>query len=1749
MGNCGCVLDVAAEAEVIATPKTELKVALEDGVHSQSSQSDVNDDAETSAGGSDGTASAHGSCEILEPMPTLLLSSSIDSPRSLATARSASTDFNGTWICSRVEGAWEDFLRERGTPWAMRKVAKGLDYGVGKQMQTIVQRGDELEIVNYTATCPPREDKCTIKADGSEHEVFDPDGLHYMQRTQWDGKVLRSEQVNCEGQPPVILQRFMQGKTFDNAIIAIPVGAQAIVAGLGWLGLLPLVKWIFGRFSHSAGSPKPCGCDPRGFHEEARKPAAAHCEEQASCAEEDELDLRWLEARSRHAERVAAVPSFDEAQALRRLPSADICVRELVLLLHQCIQCDSRERSERSESEQGERWLEEFAELRCEFRRRSRRLEKLENKMHAVTSSCIEAQHHLASLTRERDLLMDCVQELLLLTASDMQDPAQRQCAPSKAREAWQSKDGDISEPVAKDVAAGGARATPRSVRNSVSPRDLLKAPEGARRVRFDDKLQDLEKTRAQEKEQLGTAATRKTVLMNVGPTHRKNLQAQRFIALALERNPILKHRPTSAAGLPRHDTDVQAGGASAVDARTSDVEPDAACADEEAQAVVQQGGSDESESDPQIRVQTKRGRRQQSAEIRHPANLEDEEALRQLFQSAAAGSNGLRKKEFAVLCQSLLHIDLEYRELERIFELVVTSEGRQVMTEDHFVKTVQRRFFLRGIRRVVQLPDAQHPSLPRNFSLDMDTAANHRSDSDPFVGPYAKIRETRDHVYHGRYTVERQNWQDSVIDTVVQRTVEQARPRMVFTCGAMGVGKGYALAWMSQKGIFPLEDIVHIDPDHFKQVMPEWSAFLEYGRERGDPDIPGNRCHRESCYMQELALEESMRRSQHIWVDGSLRNAEWFVKVFSDIRLRYPAYQIAIFKVTAPEEVIRKRVAERAKQTGRSIPESMLVASIGAVERSVLMLTPHADFLASIDNSESTPKLQYFAAVDRSGDWQRIATRFAHILPATDAFPKKLSPFFVSQLACCPKLQLREPLKCRTDGVNRCQKGILIMRGLNIDVKLSPSIRVTLDPETRRVANIHKDAVAVAYLHPLSQVSEVEMAKLSYAERQVLNLGAFANFNLEDQLVALNSVASTTQQRQPALLEFGSAYPVSEEEAKSLPDNRWAPLTLQHMREAGGQRFAFLTPLEKLASRRVSATTPSSTTTLDDASGGMASRSPSYKVDHIGRTVKSTKLRHAWTLYLCEAEVKVELEHSRLTGKKKVLVDGKLLFSTTDKNLHWCWEHPVSKARITLNSENGKHVLRCEEPEIAKDAIEGDSDRSPAVEFSSFEPETYVTEPVLEEASMQGEEAADNELFSSGYSDSPVRQNLASKYATCENDMQDYDAEIAEEAKPSVPSYLVTRPQRKSALQEISAETARLNALLGVKDAQIAALQDELRRCAVGREASGPIEAVPTVEMEVTVPVPISPIQQLEDPSASPSPQLPPPQLVASVASEHFLVAELPSTPIHYPKAKPAVNPLDLEELDVTHRRGPAVAHHAPALGAQACAQGPCMTPPQPSPLLVQRYVSTPRRCAGPVQGDAAAAEQRCAEGARGRAGSMPPVHWASPGPAWQEPNARSSGRHGRSSAPPQNARSVSVQPQPCWSQRSRTPGRATRSITPRRDARQTQVQAQAPVFQMPPTRGVPAVPALQGCPPPWQLLPHWAQGTAPGPGLRPGALLPPVLLGPQVQGPLAGNVPVMAHPSVVQGVQRCRLNQVGAMAGIAPDLRLMPQPRPVQL
>ena len=442
--------------------------------------------------------------------------------------------------------------------------------------------------------------------------------------------------------------------------------------------------------------------------------------------------------------------------------------------------------------------------------------------------------------------------------------------------------------------------------------------------------------------------------------------------------------------------------------------------------------------------------------------------------------------------------------------------------------------------------------------------------------------------------------------------------------------------------------------------------------------------------------------------------------------------------------------------------------------------------------------------------------------------------------------------------------------------------------------------------------------------------------------------------------------------------------------------------------------------------------RSPQYQVDHIGRHMKSSKLRHAWTFFLEATELKVELEHSRFSGKKKILVDGKLVFSTTAKQLSWCWEHPDRKATIKLDSDNGRHSLRCEEPEKPSQISMALEKNTPSSLLQNAGPVDEDTAP-----SPCAESCHRTPRKSSGSFDAEeIRQNLSARYAVMDEDLQeDVNADVAEEAIPSFPSGLTTRSRQRVSLEEVSTETARLNALLGVKDAQIAALQDQLRRCAVGKEGAAPAVETGTpsskAEPECSTTSPVSPIRQLEGPK-----------------SEQHLVAELPTLPVASPGVSPQqqVTPresprapvpgagnnddvatpvvmrhsLDDEELDVSHRRGPVVATPMPGTPCRRC-----MTPPRVSPV-VRVAVATPRVATPRGARQVEAVEPPVF---RGRAGSMPPpqlVPCVSPPAPRFEP--RSSGRPGRASTPcQQQYRSLSVQPQR-W--RSNTPGPQHRSI-----------------------------------------------------------------------------------------------------------------------
>ena len=121
-------------------------------------------------------------------------------------------------------------------------------------------------------------------------------------------------------------------------------------------------------------------------------------------------------------------------------------------------------------------------------------------------------------------------------------------------------------------------------------------------------------------------------------------------------------------------------------------------------------------------------------------------------------------------------------------------------------------------------------------------------------------------------------------------------------------------------------------------------------------------------------------------------------VQVFDDIRTRFPHYRIAIFHVSAPEEIIRRRIQKRCDESGRSVPESSIRRSLESPEKSIQLLAPKADLVVRISN-EST--IQLLSVEDHSGNWKRGLERHFGVIARQDpAFPDWLGPLYLENTA-----------------------------------------------------------------------------------------------------------------------------------------------------------------------------------------------------------------------------------------------------------------------------------------------------------------------------------------------------------------------------------------------------------------------------------------------------------------------------------------------------------------------------------------------------------------------------------------------------------------------------------------------------------------------------------------------------------------------------------------------------------------------------
>eukprot|EP00928_Gymnodinium_smaydae_P080766 TRINITY_DN643_c0_g3_i1.p1 TRINITY_DN643_c0_g3~~TRINITY_DN643_c0_g3_i1.p1 ORF type:complete len:817 (-),score=130.78 TRINITY_DN643_c0_g3_i1:65-2377(-) len=565
---------------------------------------------------------------------------------------------------------------------------------------------------------------------------------------------------------------------------------------------------------------------------------------------------------------------------------------------------------------------------------------------------------------------------------------------------------------------------------------------------------------------------------------------------------------------------------------------------------------------------------------------------------------------EFVDICTNRLNLDLSVVELRRVFSKADVDSNGSISFEEFHHAVLGKAFFttlheeiLCGWKRGVLFDVDPAYDYGRSTSENYGVALSGDTARD-FHGDFAAIRATCDYGYHANVTKARQVWQDAIIKRVVHRTETQRKPWVIFTCGPMGAGKGWTLSWMSEQGYFPIECLVHVDPDYFKTAMPEFSGYAKRGLQAG------TMCHKESALMQEIAQEYAMQGGQHVWVDGSLRDGEWYAKVFDDIRRRFPAYRIAIIYVSAPADKVRERCRERGRRTGREVPEELILASLREPKESLALLAPKCDFLARIDNGGSVPVLEAVETVDRSRCWQVIQKRFARIEVEYSEFPNSLAPVCMYH---AKELLHRFSLeKVWEDGDNLDEQAAtrfsLDLRGdaLPLESTLrreladevlslqgSPIHAVTLPCEERREAGIPEAAVLFAWvgnwLHPgfargraYSRVTSTlssqrcryigeELRLPAIARdlpegelRDLLSLGAFAYFDEMGRTVSLSLVSAKYTSN---VLQFGAGLDVPKDTVEKLHAlRRWVRPLQEHMLSRGASSYCWVNPSEVIA-------------------------------------------------------------------------------------------------------------------------------------------------------------------------------------------------------------------------------------------------------------------------------------------------------------------------------------------------------------------------------------------------------------------------------------------------------------------------------------------------------------------------------------------------------------------------------------------------------
>eukprot|EP00438_Fugacium_kawagutii_P036043 Skav225009 [mRNA] locus=scaffold957:142168:145084:+ [translate_table: standard] len=328
------------------------------------------------------------------------------------------------------------------------------------------------------------------------------------------------------------------------------------------------------------------------------------------------------------------------------------------------------------------------------------------------------------------------------------------------------------------------------------------------------------------------------------------------------------------------------------------------------------------------------------------------------------------------------------------------------------------------------------------------------------------------------------------------------------------------------------------------------------------------------------------MEKRQNIWVDGSLRDANYYQTVFRRIRQTHPHYRalsqtsmqmlavslmsairISIFYINASEQAIRQRIKIRAEQTGRDVPEHLIVASLqAAMDKSLNTLTPLCDFVARINNEGHEPTLVAFETVDTKGNWRIISDRtyydptaFPQSKPTQrlSVLPARLHSLFVhSQGEKLVTLSLDSHAKVAAEIFG---SSILLTTSQSFDLPWHPHANLPIPKEATKAVWIYPcRTLAESFSRHLARCDAMKDLELKLLGHLML-YGAFAFYTAEG---SLSGVLSVTTMDSGSRLQFGK--PITLKPA-SIEAQRFQDIVSPYFLKQGALKVCWLSPGEKI--------------------------------------------------------------------------------------------------------------------------------------------------------------------------------------------------------------------------------------------------------------------------------------------------------------------------------------------------------------------------------------------------------------------------------------------------------------------------------------------------------------------------------------------------------------------------------------------------------